>query len=641
MGAALTTIIGEQKLISLVWFSGFSSTNQDRDSGKKQVPVTTLRDHINSNIKYSKIFTDVQECQTYIQRIKNERIMLVLADVKGPFFDLDSLLARIKSDIYRYERIEEYVSMNILEMGHRPDQSSTDLNGTFLHSQLLMGVLHRMPSLYPSLDILEFVDYCQQAYEGNAAELRIIEQFKQTYCRERALWWYSRESMFYRLLNKALRVQNIELLFVTRFFIRDIYHGLVELQHEQAANNSQSTRRVYRGQLLSNEELDFFRNSIGNLISMNSFLSTSTDRELTLFLVESLTVPGSNLKAVLFEIDAHPGVDPLRPFADIRAKSHIPTESEILFAFGTIFRLERIYDENNVCIIYLVTGSDLGEKNLTKLLECMRKEIGTENDLLTLGDVLCKSGKFDEAEHFYRRLLRELPADDPNVPYCFQALGGLAAEQGEYDNAIVEHKKALDIWSRTLAHDHPSIAASYLNLGITYDQKGKKHLAIEAYTQALSMFKQLFGDENEHVAACFTNLASVYEQQKMYERALLYHQDALIIQEAILPANHEQLGTSYHNIAIVHTHLEQFDLALTHCKRGLEMRLASFPSDHWRVASSYEGFGCIYAEMGNHEQSLTYLQKTLTIYQKHFPAYHPDVRRTKISIQAVKGHSLG
>ena len=523
-------------------------------------------------------------------------------------------------------------------MDDLPDQSSTGLNGTFLHYQLLMSVLHRMPSANLSLDKYEFVNYCQRAYEGNEIELKIIKEFEHTYCKEKSLWWYSRESIFYRLLNKALRVQNIELLFIMRFFVRDVYHELVELQREQIANNLLIQQRVYRGQLMSYEEHVSLHKSVGKLVSMNSFLSTSADRELTLFLVESLTVPGSTLKAVLFEIDIHSGIDPLRPYADISHKSHITTESEVLFALGTVFRLNSIRDEENICIIHLITSSHLVEENVTKLLNCMRDEIGKENDLLTLGDILCKSGRFDEAKRFYRQFLHEITADDPNVPYCFQGLGDVATEEGDYDDAISEHKKALDIWSRTLPHHHPSIAVSYNGLGIAYDRKGKKNLAVEAYTQALGIFRQVFGDNNQHVSACLTNLASLYEEQEMYDRAMDYHQEALKIQENILPENHQQLGTSYHNIAIVYARLEQFDLALNHCERGLAMRLASFPADHWRVGASYEGLGCIYAEMGNHQQSLENLQKALIIYKKHFPIYHSDVRRINVSIQTVKGH---
>ena len=527
--------------------------------------------------------------------------------------------------------------MNILNMNGLPDQSSTGLNGAFLRYQLMMNVLHRMVSPNPRLDKYELVDYCKRVFDGNEIDLKVIKEFEQTYCKQKALWWYSRESIFYRLLNKALRVQNIELLFIMRFFIRDIYHELLELQQQQVANEFSTVRRVYRGQLLSNEEHHILHNSVGNLLSMNSFFSTSTDRELTLFLVESLIVPEGTSKAVLFEIDIDPDIDYLRPFADIRDRSHISTESEVLFSLGAIFRLESIRDESEMCVVHLISKNHTQDEQIMKLLRFMEKKIGKENDLLTLGLILCESGKFDDGRRCYRRLLQEIPTNDPNVPYCYQALGDLAITESEFDDAIIQHNKALEIWSCTLSPTHPSIAVSYTSLGVAYDRKGKKDLALKAYAQSLDMFKQLFGENDEHVATCLNNLGTFYEEQQMYQQALEYHQDALRIKETIFPTNHQEMGASYHNISIVYARVGQFDLALDHCQQGLESRRASFPPDHWLVGASFEGLGCIYAEMGNYGQSLAYFQKALAIYEKHFPFYHADLRRTKISIQTTKG----
>ncbi|CAF1544584.1 unnamed protein product [Rotaria sp. Silwood1] len=90
--------------------------------------------------------------------------------------------------------------------------------------------------------------------------------------------------------------------------------------------------------------------------------------------------------------------------------------------------------------------NDFEEKTLTKLLEWMRKEIGKENDLLTLGYLLFKSGKLEEAEQFYRRLLHEnSEIDKLNISYCYQALGDLATEKGDYDEAIVRRSQTLDL----------------------------------------------------------------------------------------------------------------------------------------------------------------------------------------------------
>ncbi len=72
---------------------------------------------------------------------------------------------------------------------------------------------------------------------------RLLYEFENQYSANKALWWYTRESFLYKMLNKALRVQNIEVLFLFRFVIVDIYQQLKE-------NQCQSSVRVYRGQVL-------------------------------------------------------------------------------------------------------------------------------------------------------------------------------------------------------------------------------------------------------------------------------------------------------------------------------------------------------------------------------------------------------
>ena len=68
----------------------------------------------------------------------------------------------------------------------------------------------------------------------------------------------------YRKLNEALRLQNIDILFLFRFFIRD-------LVQELKGNQWLESGSVYRGQSLSKR----LKQSVGKLISINSFLSTT------------------------------------------------------------------------------------------------------------------------------------------------------------------------------------------------------------------------------------------------------------------------------------------------------------------------------------------------------------------------------
>jgi hypothetical protein len=65
------------------------------------------------------------------------------------------------------------------------------------------------------------------------------------------------------------------------------------------------------------------------------------------------------LEGVLFEIDADPQMVTTKPFADISKYSHFTNESEVLFMIGSIFRLKRIYlNDDLVWIIEMSLCSD-------------------------------------------------------------------------------------------------------------------------------------------------------------------------------------------------------------------------------------------------------------------------------------------
>jgi hypothetical protein len=92
---------------------------------------------------------------------------------------------------------------------------------------------------------------------------------------------------------------------------------------------------------MSSDELNSLRQNIGQFISVNSFFSTSIERETAKFLlgdINSLV----DLEPVLFEIDADPKIVTSKSFADISKHSHFTEESEVLFMLGSIFRLQSI-----------------------------------------------------------------------------------------------------------------------------------------------------------------------------------------------------------------------------------------------------------------------------------------------------------
>jgi len=73
------------------------------------------------------------------------------------------------------------------------------------------------------LPVKNFVNICKHHFAGNEQQLAKIDQFEVTYESSKSIFWYTREPFVYRVLNKALRYQNIDNLYQYRLFLFVIY----------------------------------------------------------------------------------------------------------------------------------------------------------------------------------------------------------------------------------------------------------------------------------------------------------------------------------------------------------------------------------------------------------------------------------
>ncbi len=542
---------------------------------------------------------------------------------------LDDLIKQILSEKIRrqHNKTDEAFSISIFSTSAAGEgQSTSEINGHFIHSQLLIDCLIRMKP--NSIDKVELISLCKKQYEGNIEELKILKEFEQTYFSSRALWWYTRQSFLYRLLNKALRVQNIDLLFLFRFFIRDI-----ERQLEN--NKCTSSIRVYRGQLISKDEVETLKNSIGEFISINSFLSTSLDRELALFFITGSDV-SNDLERVFFEIDADPQLENIKSFSNITSYSYFPSEEEVLFMIGSIFQLVHIdRNQNGIWIVRmkLYTGDD---HQLKSLLQYLKNEYDDEeNTLISFGDILLKMGKFNDAEKYYHRCLQELPSDHKYIPRCYHSLGVVATQKNDLDSSLIWFYKSLEIKLQTLRSDDPEIANDYNSIGIAYRKKGELDQAIEMFEKALVSWTMALGDNSLQVADCYSDIGNVYQRKKMFLKALVYHRKVLNINEKYLPKYHSHLGSSHINIATAHRCLENYNLSLEHANLALEISQKSLPSQHQKIGWVFENIGLVYEQQGKLQESLSYLNKAVNIYRQTLSITHYYITDVEQNIQRV------
>jgi hypothetical protein len=182
--------------------------------------------------------------------------------VKAVVVEVDELISRISADYKIQGKVEEPFSFNIYASNTDEGKSTTGINGQFVFLHILIDCLLQLK--FTPIDKDELINCFRNAYQGNHSQLSNLDEFDKDYSSDKALWWYTRPSFFFESLNKALRTQNIHMMFLFRGFIADIYH---QLQNNQAKTRLQ----VYRSQRMSSDELNDLKQNIGQLISINSF----------------------------------------------------------------------------------------------------------------------------------------------------------------------------------------------------------------------------------------------------------------------------------------------------------------------------------------------------------------------------------
>ncbi|CAF3087174.1 unnamed protein product [Rotaria socialis] len=652
----INTNLSEIERHQILWLD---TTEKNSDTCKRQ------RCNLNLIVTY----TSIEECEEYIRHNEHYRITLIVNDpvkaetitklselesVTAIYFrtsenatdkseasqlkniwhvttsiDIDNLIERIKSDEKKRTRASESLVFNIFQTDSSSphEMTSTEIKGEFLHSQLLLDSLLTMKVSNNELSLA--IAHCRTEYENSPSDLSKIDEFQSNYSSEQALSWYTQDSFVYRILNRAFRSQNIDVLYLMRFIIRDIYKQLTEQQNEA----TMSSDKVYRAQLISKEELENF--VIGNLVSMNSFFSTTLTRAYALFLLASGQIRHQDLAYVLFEINISRRLAGAKPFADITTKSAFPVESEILFMAGSIFRIVDIQLENNdVCVVKLVLCGD-DDHNLKTLFEHMREDIPPECTSIAYGIVLANASKLEQAERFFRNVLNELPIDDPLITHCYHQLGNVLDDKGEFEESLDYFEKALAKKLETLNEDDPRLANTYTCCGVGYLRKNDLKRAIFSYQKALDIYKNAYGHDHEDVAMCLFNIGDVNIFENKFEDALEMFQQALNIWMKCLPENHPDLARSHMAIGNAYVQLLHCDQALMHYDTALKIMLNSLPSDHHELAALHDKLGNLYYSTGDNEHAQEHFEQALLIKRKHYSSDHSSMVDTYHAIGLI------
>ncbi|CAF1045764.1 unnamed protein product, partial [Didymodactylos carnosus] len=470
----------------------------------------------------------------------------------------------------------------------------------------------------------DLIELCNEIYADNPIQRAVIDEFRLEYSCDKAVWWYTRDSCFYRMLNKACRIEDFGMLIMFRLFIKDIYK---QLRQEHACQSFDSIFHVYRGQIISAVELKHLNAAVGQYISINSFLSASRNRIVAEMFAGINSSISSTEQAILFDIEVDPHLESLKPFAGISHLSHFGMgEEEVIFMLGTIFRIMNVKrtEEQGIWIIKLRL-CDENEHDLKDVYKYMKENImDKEMNRSSPGMLLIQMGLFNKAEIFYKRLMNTLLPNDLLLANCFEGLGIIATEKGDNLLAIDYYRKEGEILSQTYPSDHLCFAFAYGNLATVCCKSDLYDTAIEHYNRALSIFIKYFGKNHSDVIRTYNNLGNVYLGKKDYDKAMFNYKKSLELRESILPNDHPELATTYLNIATIHDGLEEYDSELLYQEKALKIYLKSLPKNHPNVGLLYKNIAATYKNRNQFELALENYLKANEIYRHVYTALDPN-----------------
>ncbi|CAF1491052.1 unnamed protein product [Adineta steineri] len=644
--------------VLLIWLdNNTNDNNADCNNTMKQLK------RVVNNIS---TFTDGEECVEFIQTIVNNNVCMIVSGslgkhivprvhdmsqvdtififcndqewhkqwtkqwskIKGVFIDITSICEALKQASQQCE--QNAIPISFVASNKKLDQ----LDPSFMYTEILKEILLTID--FEAEHIQEFITYCREAFAENDYDLHTIEKLERDYHDHTPIWWYTYQYFLYSMLNQALRIMDVDIILRMGFFIKDLHRDIQRLHSEQfLGQQSGKTFTVYRGQCLSKEDFTEMTKTKGGLLSFNNFLSTSTNRDVSLcFAPQAATNP--DLVGILFVISIN-SIDSTTPFASVSDVSYFHMEDEVLFSMHTIFRIEDIkpMDENNNLFQANLALTSDNDQDLRTLTDHIRQEtFPNSTGWHRLGLLLRKMGQFTKAQEIYKVLLHQAINESEKAPIYYQ-LGCIKYNQGEYQEALSSHEKALTIREKLLPSNHPDLGDSYNNIGVIHYNIGDYPKALSNYERALAIRQQSLPSSHPDLGKSYNNIGSVHYSMDDYPKALSYYEKALAIQEQSLPFNHPDLAQFCSNIGVVYRNMGDYPKALSYYEKVLAIQQRSLPSNHPDLGSSHNNIGVVYDSMGDYPKALSSHEKALEIRQESLPSNHPDLAMSYNNIGLV------
>lgn len=246
--------------------------------------------------------------------------------------------------------------------------------------------------------------------------------------------------------------------------------------------------------------------------------------------------------------------------------------------------------------------------SLIKVLEEQDDDTFKVNSLYHLSKAYIDSNQPDMGIEIAKegiKLGRALKFDN-GVAVCFQCAGLGFYGRGQFDSALVQFEKRLEIVKKF--KDTLGIAKTYDNISVIYSHFGKIDEAIELREKANKIYEKYNAGSN--LASGYTWLGNYQKEKGNYSAALEYYLKSLKIYED--ENDLKNLGYPLLNISSVYRYLKQFKLAREYGEKAKTICIQT--GNRNGVGTTQYRLALILVDEGKYEEAIQFLADAKTIF---------------------------
>ncbi|CAF1091167.1 unnamed protein product [Adineta steineri] len=485
--------------------------------------IVQVRAQLWKTVYTTRIFTDFEECHTFMKKTEDEKLFLIVSEATNRFvenvrhlpqlekiyvFDLvtrkivekeeqtnifrDSTLLcqQLQHDIELCEL--DCVAINAVSLSHERTISfsnATKQEASFMF--LMLRKEHLIRYKFENEAKNEFIAFCRTNYAYNDEQVQAVDDFEKNYRPQKALWWLTQSRFISRILNRAEYTKEFDIIYKISFFLKHVQTQLT-IRHNNTLGQMQNILIVYRGKTMSNDEFEkLLKSNCGGLLSFANFLEANIDKDVALDFVRRRRIMHHELTAIIFEIHIEPTVYSTKsPFTLLDDESK---KGVVCFSRSTVFRIQSItqaMDCSALWTVKLTLVSD-NDEQLMRLMKLIENNDVLANPLPYMGTLLKLMDEYPRIEKFYLALL-----SDTSVLNQPSRLGrvhtGLAASykyRKEYAKALEHFRKSLEISLSYLPPEHSDLVPLYDSIGDVQRELGNYVQAVDNYERAVTLLE--------------------------------------------------------------------------------------------------------------------------------------------------------